>query len=168
MMLDHLRRLARYNEWANRRLFAACRALPPEEYHRSRRAFFGSIHGTLNHLLVADRIWLDRLAGHAPRHARLDEQPCATLDELETARRIEDERFAAVVDGLGEADLRREVRYATTSGAPQATPMADILLHLFNHHTHHRGQVHDQLSQTPVAPPPLDLILFLREAADRP
>ena len=168
MMLDHLRRLARYNAWANRRLYAVCRELSPEEYHRARPAFFGSIHGTLNHLLVADRIWLDRFTGRPPRHARLDEQLCATLDELEAARRAEDDRIAEAVGGLEEADLRREVRYATTSGAPQATPAADILLHLFNHHTHHRGQVHDQLSQTPVAPPPLDLIVFLREAAPRP
>ena len=166
MLLDHLRRLARYNAWANRRLYAACRELPAEAYHAPRPAFFGSIHGTLNHLLVADRIWLDRLAGRAPRHTRLNEQPCATLDALEAARRAEDERIAAVVDGLdGEADLRRVVRYATTSGAPQVTPVADILLHLFNHHTHHRGQVNDQLSQTAVPPPPLDLILFMREAA---
>ena len=165
MLLDHLRRLARYNAWANRRLFAACRELSDEEYHKPRPAVFGSIHGTLNHLLVGDRIWLDRLAGCAPRHARLDERPCATLDELEAARRAEDERIAAVVDGLEEANLSRELRYVTIAGAPQVTPVADVLLHLFNHQTHHRGQVHDQLSQTPVPPPPLDLIYFLRETA---
>ena len=163
MMLDHLRRLARYNEWANRRLHAACRALPPEEYHRPRPAFFGSIHGTLSHLLVGDRLWLDRLAGRPPRHARLDEQPWATLDELDAARRAGDDEIAAAVAGLTEADLRRELHYATTSGQPQVTPVADVLLHVFNHQTHHRGQVHDQLSQTNVPPPPLDLIFFLRE-----
>lgn len=164
MMLEHLHRMARYNAWANRRLYAACETLPSAEYHKPRQAFFGSIHGTLNHLLVGDRIWLARIEGQGSPPLRLDDQPCASLGELADARAAEDQRMIRLVDGYQEADLGGEVRYRLiTRPAEMRTPLHLCWLHLFNHQTHHRGQVHDQLSQTEVAPPSLDLIVFLRE-----
>jgi len=164
MMLEHLRRMARYNRWANERLYAVCGQLPSEEYHGPRQAFFGSIHGTLNHLLVGDRLWVARIEGKPAPHQRLDEQPCTTLDELRAARAAEDRRMIDLLDGTGEEALRGEVRYQMiTRPEPVATPLHLCWLHLFNHQTHHRGQVHDQLSQTEVPPPPLDLIYYLRE-----
>jgi uncharacterized damage-inducible protein DinB len=163
MMLEHLRRMARYNQWANQRLYAACGDLPGAEYHRARAAFFGSIHGTLNHLLVSDRIWLARIEGQPSPQLRLDDQPCAGLGELEAARAAEDERMIALVEGYQESDLPRPLRYRLVTRPETAeTPLHLCWLHLFNHQTHHRGQVHDQLSQTAVAPPPLDLIFYLR------
>jgi uncharacterized damage-inducible protein DinB len=164
MMLEHLRRMARYNRWANRRLYAACENLASEEYHRPRRAFFGSIHGTLNHLLVGDRIWLARIEGKPYPHLRLDDQPYASLADLEVARRGEDERMIGLVDGYDESDLPQPMRYRLiTRPETVETPLHLCWLNLFNHQTHHRGQVHDQLSQTEVAPPPLDLVFYLRE-----
>jgi len=163
MMLEHLRRMARYNAWANQRLYAACGQLPDVEYRRPRQAFFGSIHGTLNHLLVGDRIWLARIEGQAPPALRLDDQPCASLSELSIARAAEDERMVRLVDGYAEADLVRDLRYRMiTRPGEVTTPLHLCWLHLFNHQTHHRGQAHDQLSQTAVPPPPLDLIYYLR------
>ena len=165
MMLEHLRRMARYNRWANQRLYAACAELPPPEYHKPRPAFFGSIHGTLNHLLVGDRIWLARIEGRPCPHQRLDDQPCATLAALEAERVAEDERMVRLVDGYqDDAEVGRPVRYRMIT-RPDETEMSLHLcwLNLFNHETHHRGQVHDQLSQTEVAPPPLDLVFYLRE-----
>ena len=90
MMLEHLRRMARYNRWANQRLYAACAELSGAEYHKPRPAFFGSIHGTLNHLLVGDRIWLARIEGKPYSGLRLDDQPYGSLGELEEARAAED------------------------------------------------------------------------------
>ena len=164
MMLEHLRRMARYNQWANQRLYAACADLPSAAYHEPRAAFFGSIHGTLNHLLVGDRIWLARIEGKPTPDLRLDDQPCRSLDELEAARVAEDTRIIGLVDGYQDSDLPRPIRYRrVTDRATAETPLHLCWLHLFNHQTHHRGQVHDQLSQTAVAPPPLDLIYFLRQ-----
>lgn len=167
MMQEHLRRMARYNAWANRRLYAACEQLPEDEYQRPRAAFFGSIHGTLNHLLVTDRIWLARIEGRPSPKVRLDDRPCASLAELKGARAAEDARMIALVDGYGEDELQRPVRYRRVTAPDElVTPLHLCWLHLFNHQTHHRGQVHDQLSQTAVAPPPLDLVFYLREAGD--
>jgi uncharacterized damage-inducible protein DinB len=167
MMLEHLRRMARYNAWANRRLYEACAQLAEAEYRRPRLAFFGSIHGTLNHLLVADRIWLARIEGKENPQVRLDDQPCESLAELREARGIEDARMSELVDGYAEDDLERSVRYRLITRPEEAeTPLHVCWLHLFNHQTHHRGQVHDQLSQTDVAPPPLDLIFYLRREGD--
>jgi uncharacterized damage-inducible protein DinB len=167
MMLEHLRRMARYNAWANRQLYEVCAQLPEAEYRKPRRAFFGSIHGTLNHLLVVDWIWLARIEGKGSPQVRLDDQPCASLAELREARAVEDARMVRLVDGYAEDELTTTVRYRLiTRPEDTATPLHICWLHLFNHQTHHRGQVHDQLSQTEVAPPPLDLIYYLRRAGD--
>jgi len=167
MMVEHLRRMARYNRWANERLYAACRDLPEAEYRKPRQAFFGSLHGTLNHILVGDRLWLARIEGAPPPALRLDDQPCASLDELDVARSAEDARMIGLVDGYREDEIGRTVRYRTVTRPGEfSTPLHLCWLHLFNHQTHHRGQAHDQLSQTTVPPPPLDLIFYLRETAD--
>jgi uncharacterized damage-inducible protein DinB len=169
MMQEHLRRMARYNAWANRRLYAACEQLAEDEYHKPRPAFFGSIHGTLNHLLLGDWIWLARIEGGPSPKVRLDDRPCGSLAELKAARAAEDGRIIDLVDGYAEDDLSRQVRYRrVTAPDEMVTPLHVCWLHLFNHQTHHRGQVHDQLSQTAVAPPPLDLIFYLRETGDPP
>jgi uncharacterized damage-inducible protein DinB len=139
--------LARYNAWANRRLYDACAALSEAEYMMPRAAFFGSIHGALNHLLVGDRIWLARIM-HKPN-------PKLTLDQI-----------VNVVSGFAERSLDQKLAYANTAGQRQQTPLRFVLAHLFNHQTHHRGQVHGLLSQTGVAPPSLDLILYLRQASE--
>lgn len=165
MMVEHLRRMARYNRWANERLYAACRELPEEEYRKPRAAFFGSLHGTLNHILVGDRLWLARIEGQPMPALKLDDQPCADLEELGAARAAEDERMIQLTDGYrNDEDVGRIVSYRMVS-RPDAmsTPLHLCWLHVFNHQTHHRGQAHDQLSQTAVPPPPLDLIYFFRE-----
>jgi uncharacterized damage-inducible protein DinB len=164
MMLEHLRRMARYNRWANRRLYDACAELDEAAYHEPRPAFFGSIHGTLSHILVGDRIWLGRIEGRPSPHRRLDEQPYPTFAGLAAARTAEDERMIALTTGTAEPALSDVVCYQMiTAPEVKETPLHLCWLHLFNHQTHHRGQVHDQLSQTRVPPPPLDLIYYLRE-----
>jgi uncharacterized damage-inducible protein DinB len=154
---------ARYNAWANRRLYDACAALDETERRAPRRAFFGSIHATLNHLLVGDRIWLGRIVG-APVSLRLNQILFDDFAELRAAREAEDRRLIEIVEGIDEARLDAPLHYANTRGEPFATPLRLVLGHLLNHQTHHRGQVHDMLSQTAVEPPELDLILYVRQA----
>lgn len=165
---DHFTTLAAYNRWANDRLYNAVAALPEADYRACRPSFFGSIHATLNHILVGDRLWLARLPQWTPPApgvpTRLDEILYPDLASLRAARAAEDARIVAMVEGIDMAALPTVVSYHDSQGNPQRTPLRWILTHLFNHQTHHRGQVHDMLAQTPVAPPPLDLIYYLRQS----
>lgn len=156
--------LAAYNQWANARLYAAALGLPEADYRRSVGVFFGSLHGTLNHLLVTDRIWLKRIIGAGDAPARLDSILFEDRAALARARMDEDARIVATVAGFDEAALAAPLTYTTTGGAAQTTALGDILLHLFNHQTHHRGQAHACCSiLTGTEPPPLDLIAFGRD-----
>ena len=162
----HLRTQAAYNRWANRRLYAAAAALPDADYRRPAGAFFGSLHGTLNHLLATDRIWLRRMTGEGDAPARLDAILFERLDALRDAREREDGRLIGHVAGLSAADLDADIAYANMAGAPQRQPCWEVLAHLFNHQTHHRGQAHAILTRLGVAEPPsLDLVILQREAA---
>ena len=162
---DYVATLARYHGWANTRLANVCEQLPDEEYFRTRPAFFRSIHGTLNHILLADRIWLSRIRGDQPVKAKLDTILYDDREELRRARSEEDRKIVALVEGMSPQQIERVLHYRNTSGTVFETPMAWVLAHLFNHGTHHRGQIHDMLSQTSVAPPSLDLMHFIRETA---
>ena len=157
----YFRVFADYNQWANGRLYDAVAKLPDAEYRKPRQSFFKSIHGTLNHLLVTDRIWLSRIEPPQvamPLNSILYEEFAA----LRTAREAEDRRIVALVGAMTAETLSGDLVYANSTGASFATPMVQVLGHLFNHQTHHRGQAHDQLSQTDIAPPELDLIYYLR------
>ncbi len=164
-LASHFQSCARYNRWANGRLFAACGQLSETAYMQPRPAFFGSIHGALNHILVGDRIWLGRAAGQDSGIHSLDQQLYGDFLGLKVAREAEDARIVGFIDGLKEDEFAEVVVYRTMAGEPYRNRLAEILAHLFNHQTHHRGQVHDLLSQTEVPPPPLDYIIFLREGA---
>ncbi|MEZ5932547.1 MAG: DinB family protein [Alphaproteobacteria bacterium] len=164
MMRDHLRRMARYNRWANDRLYQACSELDEAVYLEKRPAFFGSIHGTLNHILVGDRLWLARILSEPAPDLKLDDRPFADLRGLMRARTEEDRRMIDLTESYSRDDLEAIVRYRMVTRPDEvSTPLHLCWLHLFNHQTHHRGQIHDQLSQTDVPPPPLDLIYYLRE-----
>ena len=165
MMLDHLRRMALYNCWANQRLLAACASLPADEYHKSRPSFFGSLHATLGHVVVADRLWLARILNEPSPGYGLDQGLYPDLKSLRAARQADDQRLIQVLARTKDDDLGRDAIYRPVS-QPELevrTPVHLCWLHMFNHQTHHRGQAHDQLSQTNVPPPPLDLIFYLRE-----
>jgi uncharacterized damage-inducible protein DinB len=158
--------LARYNEWANRRLYDAAAALSDADYRSDGGAFFGSLHGTLNHLLVADRIWMRRFTGEGPIQKRLDEILFDALAPLRSEREAEDRRIVAYIDGLDDTRLAATFSYRTIVGPMDITqPLAPALSHFFNHQTHHRGQVHALLSARAGrdATPSMDLIIFQRE-----
>lgn len=165
-LATHFRAMAAYNRWANRRLYAAAAALPDDDYRRPAGAYFGGLHGTLNHLLAVDRNWMSRLEGSHAAQNKLDAILFDRLEDLRAAREREDERIVGHVAELSAAALAADFDYATLKGAPQRQPRWEVLVHLFNHQTHHRGQAHAILTRLGVTePPPLDLLVFQREAA---
>lgn len=163
MNSSYFQRFARYNAWANRRLYEACAALSRDEYRARRSSFFGSIHATLNHILVGDRVWMGRFENLPSGVERLDQILHEEFADLRSARAVEDARILDYVGGLDEDAVAGTLRYRNMAGEAHETPLAWTLAHFFNHQTHHRGQVHGMLSGTPAVPPPLDLIYFLRE-----
>ena len=162
-LATHLRTMARYNRWANRRLYKEAASLPDAQYRQDAGAFFGSLHGTLNHLLVTNRIWMKRMDGQGEAPTRLNAILFEELEPLRLAEEAEDERIIAHVDGLSPEALAGEFEYATTKGAPQRQPRWQALAHLFNHQTHHRGQAHTILTRLGVREPtPMDLMIMQR------
>jgi uncharacterized damage-inducible protein DinB len=161
--LPTFRRLARYNGWANRRLYDAVGQLDEAAWRAPRSGFFGSLQETLNHILVGDRIWLARFEGGEHGIARLDQILHPDFTALRRAREAEDARIVAFVDGLAAARLEGELAYSNMEGQAKRLPLGWALAHFFNHQTHHRGQAHAMLAGTAVPPPPLDLLYFLFE-----
>jgi uncharacterized damage-inducible protein DinB len=154
----YFHQLSRYNAWANERIYAACAKLSDEERKRRRPSFFGSIHRTLNHILVGDRVWLSRLDGRPHGIQSLDQELYGDFAELKAARSQEDARLSAILGSYKDEDLQHTLAYRSMAGEAKSLPMVQVLGHLFNHQTHHRGQVHGLISDTPVAPPSLDLL----------
>ena len=162
-MKDHFESFALYNQWANGRLLEAAAGLTAEQLAENRGAFFGSVIGTLNHILVADRAWLWRLTGSGETPIALDEILYADFRVFRRALEVEDARLIETVAGLSEEILPRPLRYRNMLGDEFEQPRTVLLTHLFNHQTHHRGQVHTLLTQFGVSVPALDLVYFIRE-----
>jgi uncharacterized damage-inducible protein DinB len=160
--IDHVRLMANYNSWMNARLYDAAGRLDASALSADRGAFFRSILGTLNHVVVADVIWLQRFAslpaagptletvtGMATPVA-LDQILCDDLAELREIRDRLDRVITAFCDALGEADLDSILSYGRTDGVSQRKRLGPLISHFFNHQTHHRGQVTTMLSQAGV------------------
>lgn len=150
------RSLAYNNAWANHRLLAACARLPQAEWTAPRTGFFPSLRATLNHILVIDRFYVDAMEGGTLGPAAwADREPCADVAALKAAQGEADRRLIAVVEALdGAAGLARIVSVHRGEGRVQRERMDRLLLHLFQHDIHHRGQAHAMLSGTGAAAPP--------------
>jgi uncharacterized damage-inducible protein DinB len=111
----HYRMFGHYNAWANSRLYDAAARLSNEQYRADRGAFFKSVHGSLNHLLVTDRIWMQRFTGEGEAPNRLDAILFETLDELRVARETEDRRIVDFVERLDEARIAGTIKYRRVS-----------------------------------------------------
>jgi uncharacterized damage-inducible protein DinB len=156
--------LARYNRWANARLYEAVRHLSADAFQASRSGFFSSLCGTLNHLYVGDRCWLARFERIPVPHRQLDEIPHPLFDHLWAARQVEDHRILRLFTTAKESWFQEVLRYRRMADGIDVTlPMAMAVQHFFNHQAHHRGQAHAMLSGTEVAPPSLDLTFFHAE-----
>ena len=158
MLIAHFQMLARYNTEANRRLYEACARLDDAEYRKQRAGSFGSIHGLLNHILLGDRVWMWRFTetGGAVTPP-LNTELCSGFAELRLERVEHDAHIEAFINALNESFFTREFSYVNNAGKRCCDPAPLLLQHMFNHQTHHRGQVTVMLSQTAVRPPVLDL-----------
>lgn len=147
--LDYFRTMCRYNHWMNEKLYDVCEAIPDEVRKQDLGAFFRSMHGILNHVLLADRVWLGRFTGRLFIPRSLDQELYSEFSELRQERRKTDAEIEAWLATLPEADLAADLHYTSfTTPTPHVQPLWLVLLHLFNHQTHHRGQLTTLLSQT--------------------
>lgn len=165
--------LARYNSWMNRKLITAALTLPPHALTDDRRAFFGSILGTFNHLLVGDTIWLKRFrvaAGSGELLAPLDALPHPTslrdtlfadLPGLAHHREKLDALIELWADALTDDELAAPLAYTNMRGDPYARRLGDLVQHFFNHQTHHRGQITTLLFQAGVDPGETDMLALI-------
>ena len=158
-LLHSLRLSADYNLWVNTRLYDACAGLSAADYRADLGAFFRSVHGTLNHLLLGDLLWLGRIQGRAPEFTGLDTEICDDLHALRARRVATDQAIADCVRSLAETDLDWPVRYVSLmTGRQMSLPLWTALTHLFTHQTHHRGQLTALLSRLGVDYGDIDLV----------
>jgi uncharacterized damage-inducible protein DinB len=164
----HLQTLARYHAWATRRLVQAVAALPDDAYRRDIGLFFRSVHGTLNHLVVGERdLWWRRFAHADSPRVALDAEVEPDRRRLAHALQETADAWAAWLAGLEPARLVGTLDYTTTRGEAVSLPFAATLAHVFNHATHHRGQVSAALTQLGQPGPVLDLVFLLQEESAR-
>lgn len=163
-MKAHFEMMADYNAWANRRLYDAALELSDEEFHRDCGAFFRSMYGTVNHLFVADVIWMSRFRGDPNPPWGLDHIAQTRLSDLHARRKSLDSDIIGFVGSLSDKRLAGEITYRTVTGPKQVTQtLSAALAHFFNHQTHHRGQCHALLTRLAGEAPPFDLLYFQRE-----
>jgi uncharacterized damage-inducible protein DinB len=161
-MIDsaYVQRMARYNRWQNENLYGVADRLSDEARRHERGAFFGSIHNTLSHLLWADRIWMSRFTG-VPRPAGGIPESVALYpdwENLKAERTAFDDTILHWADGIDPAWLAADHSYYSGAIKREVTmPRWVLIAHMFNHQTHHRGQVHCLLTQAGGKPSATDL-----------
>jgi len=165
--------MAAYNQWMNVKLYDAAGKLSPQELASDRKAFFGSILATLNHITVADTIWLKRFATHPGKHAALDpirRLPVPgsfdmilfrNLGAMAKQRKLLDVAMSEWAAALTENDLQHVLHYKNSKGVPAQKRFSGLLLHFFNHQTHHRGQLATLLSQVALDLGVTDLLALI-------
>jgi len=156
--------LCEYNSWANRRALDGCSTLTDEQFTRNLGSSFSSVRDTLSHICEVEWLWLERWKGRSANGLR----PASDFPTLESLRRRwQDVETSLVgyVDALKPDDIERVVEHKTTKGVPQAAPLWQMLQHLVNHGTYHRGQAATMLRQLGATPNSSDLIFFYRERA---
>ncbi len=163
--MRHIRLLLRYNAWANARLFATLAALPPGQATTRLATGFGTMVNTLNHAHVVDQIWQGHLLGRPHGFtARITESE-PPLAQLSQAQQAMDQWYIDYAEGLSAALHDEVLHFSFVDGGPGAMSRGDMLLHVVNHKTYHRGYVADMLYQLGAKPPVMDLPVFLRDAA---
>jgi uncharacterized damage-inducible protein DinB len=156
MTTDEARRHLRYSTWASRRLLDAALKLDADQLHREMSVSHKSVHGTLSHILIGDRIWLARVTGRVLNNPR-------EIDAIEIEWPRVQQQWETLADGWSDADLVRTIAYTDMQGNPYESPLWQIVMHVVNHATLHRGQVMAMFRQLGLAPPPTDLMFYYRE-----
>ncbi|MEX2479283.1 MAG: DinB family protein [Gammaproteobacteria bacterium] len=163
-MHAHLLLLARYHAWTFDMLYDALLPLDDELYRADCGLFFRSIHGTLNHLLLADRVWYGRIIGEGYEVPGLDTELEHERSALENALTVQTARWAEWLENMDEAALDQPLSYTNLAGTRFENPFALVVQHVFNHGTHHRGQISAAISGYGHLGPEMDLIFYLRGA----
>lgn len=162
--------LARFNAWANARLHGAAATLAAAELSQDRGAFFGSILGTLNHILLVDILYRERLEGRKTEFTSLDQILHGDLPDLTLAQAAEDAYYIAYAEDLRPEDLEEPIGFETLMDVPEywEVPRAVYFTNLFQHQVHHRGQTHNMLSEAGIDPPPIGYIEYRIEQGLKP
>jgi len=163
MTLRNARALTRYMAWANNRIFDAVAALPEGEATKPRRSVFKNIVHTLNHVYVIDRIFQAHLEGREHGYTARNTPDHPPLEELRRMQGALDDWYVGWSDRLTDRELERELSFSFVGGGAGRMSCAEILMHLVNHTTYHRGYIADMLYQVPANPPTTDLTVFLRD-----
>lgn len=150
----------RYKAWANALVFAAAARLPEAELTAPRKIVFGSLLRTLNHVYAMDEVWRAHLEGRPHRYSTRNPEACPPLPELGAAQQAMDEWYVGYADALSRDD--EIVSFRFIGGGPGAMTRRDILLHVANHGTYHRGNVASMMYQADMPPPTTDLPVFLK------
>lgn len=156
-VMEVFRTFARYNRMANQRLYQACAQVDDEDYRRQRAVSFGSIHGLLNHILLGDRIWMARFSGGGRTTPSLHTVLYDQFQALRIAREQEDARIEEFFQTAPASFLGDQLSYTNSKGQHCEEASVPAVLHMFNHQTHHRGQIHVMLSQCAIPPISLDM-----------
>jgi uncharacterized damage-inducible protein DinB len=160
-LTNYARLMSDYNRWMNERMYESCAALPDEQRKRDLGAFFKSIHGTLNHLLLADRVWMGRFTGVPFKVGSLAQELHADFGALRADRARTDDAISQWAAGLQPADFDRELHYTSIDKPePRRLPLGLTIVHFFNHQTHHRGQLTTLMKQCGVDPGVTDLLFM--------
>jgi uncharacterized damage-inducible protein DinB len=159
------RTLTRYNAWANELIFAAVAALPEGEALKPRRSVFRDMVHTLNHNFVIDRIFQAHLEGRGHGYSARNTPDHPPLAELWRAQQDLDRWYVAAYDGMDDSRLNQTVSFTFVGGGEGAMTRGEILQHLVNHTSYHRGFVAQMIYDVPARPPTTDLTVFLRDAA---
>lgn len=159
--------LARYHRWAYARLYEKVDQVSDADYHADLGLFFNSIHRTLNHLLLVDSLWQDRLRGVKTGKVNLAEEIQTDRQELKQEIFVQCERFIADVDATSEDSLDGETPFVNSQGEPHAFRRGPLLAHVINHATHHRGHVSAALTRLGMDAPVMDIPYFLIEQESR-
>ena len=160
---QHCELMHRYQGWALAQLYAGLAPLSDADYRRDAGLYFRSIHATLNHLAVADRIWLARVRDEAQPFARLDAEAVAERTALENYLEAGVAARRDHLEGLVDVELLAPLAYRNMAGEPQQRSRLEIVPHLVNHGTHHRGQISAALTAKGRPAPVLDYIYALPE-----
>lgn len=164
--LDEIRQLYAYDRWASARILAAAETLSDEAFQKDLGSSFPSVRDTLVHILSANWVWLSRWQGTSPR-SMPEAWTTSTMPEVRMRWREIEAQQQAYLARLLEPELDRVVRYTNLAGTPYAEPLWQLLRHVVNHATYHRGQLTTMLRQLGAAPPATDLIEYFR-AEGRP
>jgi uncharacterized damage-inducible protein DinB len=166
--MSDARTLTRYNAWANKLIFEAVAALPEGEAVKPRQSLFKNMVHMLNHNYVIDRIFQAHLQGVAHDYTARNTPDHPALGELWKAQQEIDAWYIAAYDAMSADQLEEVVRFTFVGGGQGAMTRGEILLHIFNHTTYHRGFVAEMFYKVPARPPATDLPVFLRDAPPRP